>query len=228
MKNIKKNMSEGDFIQNSIGFQAIFPEWSLERSLAAYECSLITSESKINLEILTHLSDISTLLGAYSRRFDITFTSLNDQSLDNKRMIIAQIKSLPEFINVSNIPQVHTSVKKEVIDTLSYGHEGFTSNIQNKYSLPSGYPHLPTVTPDGITNDIKAVRTMGSYGAGGFNHTSIKNVDDMRKGINDNLSSDPVHSAAELWGGEGPVEGATTPEEINAVNSTGTMYLLIY
>jgi hypothetical protein len=212
LKNIKQNMSEGDFIHNINGLAALVPGWTLRKSLAARDCSMLLTESQINSGLNLQKIEIESLFLAYSKNYNVKFTPLMEQSLDNKRKIIAQINSIPKTVNFDSISELNTN-NPDVIEILSYGHskkEGFTSQ------LPAGRPNLATVEPTGLTNDPYYPK-MGTYGPGAPN----RDIDLMRKKINKGLSSEPVHSIAEMWGGVGPVEGATEPDEITNVNPDG-------
>jgi len=207
-------MSEGDFIHNMLIIAAAVPGWSLKKSLGGYLCAMSMTESKINSYLMDNNSSIMPIFKAYSDLYSITFTyPLINHSLDNKRSIVAQFKSVPK--NTFTVGHV----KPEPKGLLYGGQEGFSG------ALPESYPHLQTVTEEGVTNkpyshsDVK----MGSYGPDGYQpYYKTRSVDELRKGINYNLASDPENPPGESWGGvKGPIEMANTKDEIDNINPDG-------
>ncbi len=156
-------------------------------------------------------------------REDYTWGNATEQQ---KRSWIAWMLSQPGG-------QLNTSMGASPQDNknLVYYHSSAKEAFTNPGSPPQ--PHsIASVSADGdiYSSVSNATNQMGSIGPAGWKNrnsepTNNKNINqaniNLRNQINTSLSSKPVHSASEIWGGSGPIESATDLSEMNNVNSAG-------
>ena len=153
-------------------------------------------------------------------RPDVTWDSLSEEQ---QRKFVAFLMKQPGATLDSSMG-LSPSENKNLV--YYHSKEGFT----NPGSPPQ--PHLiASVSVDGnvFNNDNSvATNTMGSIGPGGWSNRA--NTDDtntnLRNKLNTMMSSKPVQAPGAIFGQKGPIESATTPQEMKSVNPSGIHSLL--